>query len=130
MAFDTIGLCAFSYRYNSFYLKDPHPFAQEMAEVLIEAGRRANRTSLETHFRIFSAEHTKQNIQNMWKLCDELVAERKAHPQPDSKDLLNTMINTADPETGEKLSNENIRFNMVTFLVWQRSSSVRKSRLT
>jgi cytochrome P450/NADPH-cytochrome P450 reductase len=117
MAFDTIGLCAFSYRYNSFYLKDQHPFAQEMAEVLIESGRRANRTSIETHFRIFSAEQNKHNVESMWKLCDELVAERKAHPQPESKDLLNTMLNTKDPVTGEKLSDENIRFNMVTFLV-------------
>jgi len=90
-----------------------------MAEVLIEAGRRANRTSIETQIRVFSAKHTKENIEAMWKLCDDLVAERKAHPQPDSKDLLNTMLNTPDPVTGEKLSDENIRFNMVTFLVSQ-----------
>jgi cytochrome P450/NADPH-cytochrome P450 reductase len=119
MAFDTIGLCAFSYRYNSFYLEKPHPFAQEMGEVLVEAGRRASRTSVENQLRIFAASHTEQNIKNMWKLCDELVAERKAHPKPDSKDLLNTMLNTKDPITGENLSDENIRFNMVTFLVWQ-----------
>ena len=53
----------------------------------------------------------------MWSLCDRLAAERKAHPKPESKDLLNTMLNATDPETGEKLSDENIRFNMVTFLV-------------
>jgi cytochrome P450/NADPH-cytochrome P450 reductase len=119
MAFDTIGLCAFSYRYNSFYHEEPHSFAQEMGEVLVEAGRRANRTSVENQLRIFSANHTEQNVKNMWKLCDELVAERKAHPSPDAKDLLNTMLNTQDPVTGDKLSDENIRFNMVTFLVRQ-----------
>jgi cytochrome P450/NADPH-cytochrome P450 reductase len=117
MAFDTIGLCSFSYRYNSFYLAEPHPFAQQMAEVLIESGRRANRTSIESYLRVFSAQKNKENVEAMWKLCDELVAERKAHPQPDSKDLLNTMLNVTDPVTGEKLSDENIRFNMVTFLV-------------
>lgn len=67
--------------------------------------------------RIFAAEHTKENIEAMWKLCDELVAERRAHPQPDSRDLMNTMMTVADPVTGEMLSDENIRFNMVTFLV-------------
>jgi cytochrome P450/NADPH-cytochrome P450 reductase len=117
MAFDTIGLCAFSYRFNSFYLKDPHPFAQEMSEVLIEAGRRANRTSIENHLRIFAAQHTKENVEDMWKLCDDLVAERKANQQPDSTDLLNTMLNSVDPVTGEHLTDTNIRFNMVTFLV-------------
>ena len=53
----------------------------------------------------------------MWKLCDDLLAERIANPQPDAKDILNTMLNVTDPETGEKMSDENIRFNMVTFLV-------------
>jgi len=117
MAFDTIGLCSFSYRYNSFYLTEPHSFAQQMAEVLVESGRRANRTSIESYLRVFSAQKSKENVEAMWKLCDELVAERKAHPQPKSNDLLNTMLNITDPVTGERLTDENIRFNMVTFLV-------------
>jgi cytochrome P450/NADPH-cytochrome P450 reductase len=93
-----------------------------MGDVLIEAGKRAARTSAENYLRIFSAEETKKNIECMQNLCDELVAERKGNPQPGAKDLLNTMLNTADPETGEKLSDENIRFNLVTFLVRMNSS--------
>lgn len=117
LAFDTIAFCGFSYRFNSFYSQDVHPFAEQMAEYLIESGKRASRTSLETHLRIWSADERRKNRDAMWKLCDELVAERKRHPQPEVKDLLNAMLYGKDPETGETMSDENIRFNMVTFLV-------------
>ncbi|KAI0183157.1 cytochrome P450 [Xylaria flabelliformis] len=117
LAFDVIGLCGFGYRFNSFYRDEIHPFAQQMAAALTEAGKRASRSSLETYLRVNSAKEMQQNIESMWKLCDELVAERKRNPQPDAKDLLNTMLNAKDPQTGDKLSDENIRFNMATFLV-------------
>ncbi|KAI3319402.1 cytochrome P450 [Xylariaceae sp. AK1471] len=117
LAFDMIGFCGFGYRFNSFYRDEIHPFATEMAATLIEAGKRANRPSIENYLRIKSAEELQNNIHSMWKLCDELVAERKRNPQPHARDLLDTMLNASDPQTGEKLSDENIRFNMVTFLV-------------
>jgi cytochrome P450 / NADPH-cytochrome P450 reductase len=117
MAFDMIGLCGFGYRFNSFYRDEIHPFAQQMAAALIEAGKRANRTSVENYLRVKSAEELQKNVDAMWALCDELVAERKRNPKPDARDILNTMLNVSDPVTGEKLSDESIRFNMVTLLV-------------
>lgn len=117
LAFDTIAFCGFNFRFNSFYLENVHPFAQQMADYLIEAGKRANRTSLESHLRIWSAEEKRRNRDAMWQLCDDIVSERKRNPQPDAKDVLNAMLYTKDPETGETMSDENIRFNMVTFLV-------------
>ncbi|KAK6078628.1 bifunctional P-450/NADPH-P450 reductase [Seiridium cupressi] len=116
LAFDTIAICGFSYRFNSFYRDNTHPFAQQMADTLIDAGKRANRTTIENTLRVFSAAENRKNVENMWKLCDDLVAERKRNPQPDVHDVLNAMLDSADPETGEKLSDENIRFNMLTFL--------------
>ncbi|KAI0799063.1 cytochrome P450 [Xylaria sp. FL0064] len=117
LAFDMIGICGFGYRFNSFYRDEIHPFAREMAAALIEAGKRANRSSVENYVRVKSAEELSKNIHSMWQLCDELVAERKRNPKPEARDLLNTMLNASDPQTGEKLPDENIRFNMVTFLV-------------
>lgn len=117
LAFDTIGLCAFNYRFNEFYMDHPHEFASQMAEVLVESGKRASRTAVENHLRIFSAAQNEQNIASMHKLCDELVADRKANPKPEVNDLLNIMLTAKDPVTGEGLSDENIRFQMVTFLV-------------
>jgi len=117
LAFDTIGICAFNYRFNNFYAEKVHPFVTQMAESLLESGKRGNRTKLETGLRYFSQQTYQQNINAMHQLCDEIVEERIRNPQPEIDDLLNTMINVADPVTGEKLSKENIRYQMVTFLV-------------
>ncbi|KAL8787186.1 MAG: hypothetical protein Q9195_007877 [Heterodermia aff. obscurata] len=116
LAFDTIGLCGFNYRFNDFYAENVHPFAHQMTEVLTECLKRANRADVENSMRLWSAGKLHENISAMHKLCDDIVAERKAHPQPDVKDLLNTMLNVADPVTKEKLDDENIRNQMVTFL--------------
>ena len=88
-----------------------------MSEFLIESGRRGLRTSLETRLRIWSAQAYEENISKMHKLVDDIVADRKARPKPEVDDLLNTMLCAADPVTGEKLSAENVRYNLVTFLV-------------
>ena len=54
----------------------------------------------------------------MHHTSDELVAERKKQgKRGDSKDLLDLMLWARDPQTGEGLSDENIRFQMVTFLI-------------
>jgi len=117
LAFDTIGYCGFGYRFNNFYSEHPHPFVEEMTQVLIECGKRASRMEIENKLRIFSAADTQQNIANMHALCDKIIADRVAHPQPDSVDLLNPMLEGVDSQTGQKMSHENVRFNMCTFLV-------------
>jgi cytochrome P450 / NADPH-cytochrome P450 reductase len=45
-----------------------------------------------------------------------VVAERKANPR-EVNDLLNVMLHSRDPDTGEKMSDELIRFEMMTFLL-------------
>lgn len=88
-----------------------------MSSVLFESGRKANRpAALQLLYR--STEQGRQaNVAAMHALCDEIVAERKAHPQPENPDLLNMMLNSVDRETGEGLSAENIRYQLATFLV-------------
>ena len=86
-----------------------HPFAHHMTEALTECTKRANRASIENSMRIWSAGKLHENIGAMHKLCDDLIAERKANPQPEINDLLNTMLNVADPITKEKLDDENVR---------------------
>ncbi|KAG9612638.1 cytochrome P450, partial [Aureobasidium melanogenum] len=118
LAFDTIGLCAFSYRFNEFYTDHAHPFAQQMADVLTESGRRVSRPGFINDYVYRSDEQKRQeNVKKMHDLCDQIVADRKKNPQPENKDLLNTMLNSIDKETGEGLSDENIRYQMATFLV-------------
>ncbi|KAF2211670.1 hypothetical protein CERZMDRAFT_68391 [Cercospora zeae-maydis SCOH1-5] len=117
LAFDTIGLCAFSYRFNQFYSEDVHPFAMQMADVLVETGKKSGRPHLIQALYRRSERKRLADMQSMHALCDQIVADRKQHPQPDNNDLLNVMLNSTDRETGEGLSDENIRFQLTTFLV-------------
>ncbi|PVI07266.1 cytochrome P450 [Periconia macrospinosa] len=117
LAFDVIGLCAFGYRFNNFYREGTHPFVNQMTDVLVESGKRSNRLSLENKLRIFSAQKNQANVKAMHDLCDEILEERIKNPQPNSTDLLNTLLYSKDPQTGETMSRENVRFNMCTFLV-------------
>ncbi|KAF1936809.1 bifunctional P-450/NADPH-P450 reductase [Clathrospora elynae] len=117
LTFDMIGLCAFGYRFNNFYSDNAHPFIEQMVEVLVESGRRSNRTAIENKLRVFAANKRDENVKKMHELCDHIIADRIAHPQPDANDLLNPMLEGVDKETGEKMSTESVRYNMVTFLV-------------
>ncbi|EUC36074.1 hypothetical protein COCCADRAFT_89080 [Bipolaris zeicola 26-R-13] len=117
LTFDMIGLCAFGYRFNNFYSDKAHPFVEQMVEVLVESGRRATRTGIENKLRVFAEANRQENVRQMHKLCDEIIEERIAHPQPDARDLLNPMLEGVDKVTGEKMSKELVRYNMVTFLV-------------
>lgn len=49
-------------------------------------------------------------------VADNVIAERRNNPTA-KKDLLNALINGRDPKTGEGLSDESVRNNMVTFLI-------------
>lgn len=117
LAFDTIGLCAFNYRFNEFYSDHPHPFAHQMASVLIESGKEANRPRLANALYYRDAQERLENIRKMHQLCDEIVKDRKENPQPEVNDVLNVMLGNTDKQTGEKLSDENIRYQMATLLV-------------
>lgn len=117
LAFDVIGLTAFNYRFNAFYSEELIPFAKQLGEVLVETGRRTNRLEFMNTLEFRSKQHMMDNINAMWKVCDDIVAERKAHPRPDVDDILNVMLNAKDSVTGKGFTDENIRYQMATFLV-------------
>lgn len=117
LAFDTIGLCSFGYRFNDFYSDNVHPFATQMADVLKLSGRRSNRTDIQNTFHRWEEQERVDKVGKMHGLVQEIIKERKRRPQPDAKDLLNTMLFATDRETGETLGDENVANNMVTFLV-------------
>ena len=116
LTLDTIALCSFNYRFNSFYQTSRHRFVDAMINVLIESGRRAQRLSLQNALMIGTARRFNEDVGYLHQLCDEIVKERREHPNA-VNDLLNRMIHGKDPETGYQLSDENIRYQMVTFLV-------------
>jgi len=117
LAFDVIGLTAFNYRFNAFYGEELIPFAKQLGQVLIETGIRTNRLAIKNDLHFRSKKLMMDNIHAMWKVCDEIVAERKANPRPDVDDILNVMLTAKDPVTGKGFTDENIRYQMATFLV-------------
>ncbi len=118
LTLDTIALCAFDYRFNSFYREEMHPFVNAMVESLAEAGERTQRLPLQTQLMCGTKRRFEENIRFLHGVADTLVAQRKQNlVPPEKKDLLDLMLEGRDPQTGERLSDENIRFQMVTFLI-------------
>ncbi|KAL6298881.1 cytochrome P450 [Sparassis latifolia] len=116
MTMDAICLCSMSYRLNSFYREGPHPFAKAMADFLIESGLRANRPAFVRAMMSGSNAKYEEDMRVLRSLVDEIIENRKAHPT-EKKDVLDTMLYGRDKETGLGLPEENIKFNLLTFLI-------------
>ncbi|MTH52294.1 cytochrome P450 [Bacillus mangrovi] len=118
LTLDTIGLCGFNFRFNSYYRENFHPFIKSMSGALGEAMNKLQRTETDESFLQQKEEQYQKNIQDMFSLVDQLIAERKEqHEEEWADDLLSHMLRSKDPETGEGLSDENIRFQIITFLI-------------
>lgn len=115
LTLDTIALCAFDYRFNSFYQTEMHPFIGAMVDGLEKNGELRPLPPIKKQLH----QHQLQiDIDILHSTADELIRQRKLDPKRDEKkDLLARMLAGRDPETGEGLSDENIRYQMVTFLV-------------
>ncbi|TPX63122.1 unspecific monooxygenase [Spizellomyces sp. 'palustris'] len=116
LTLDTLALCSFDYRLNSFYNEEMHPFIEAMVNVLVESGRRSQRVPVQQSLMFRTTRKFQQDISFIHEFCDQIVQKRREDPT-DRKDLLNMMLNGRDKETGQRLSTVNIRFQMVTFLV-------------
>lgn len=117
LTLDTIGLCGFNYRFNSYYRETPHPFINSMVRALDEAMHQAQRLDIQDKLMVRTKRQFHHDIQAMFSLVDNIISERKENGNPDEKDLLSLMLNGRDPETGEKLDDENIRYQIITFLI-------------
>ena len=118
LTLDTIALCAFDYRFNSFYQNEMHPFVAAMVDALEEAGQRGRRPNMLSNLMVVTKRKYEADQVVLAKVAEQLIAERRQDPKGlEKKDLLNVMLNGVDAVSGEKLSDENIRFQMVTFLI-------------
>jgi len=118
LTLDTIALAAFSTRFNSFYQDDLHPFVGAMVRALKESGERGRRPDIVNAFMLSRARQYEADQKLMREVAQELIRQRRADPDAAEKhDLLNIMLNGADPVTHEKLSDENIGYQLVTFLI-------------
>ncbi|MGE7602674.1 bifunctional cytochrome P450/NADPH--P450 reductase [Peribacillus sp. NPDC097675] len=117
LTLDTIGLCGFNFRFNSFYREDPHPFVTSMVRALNEAMSQTQRLGIQEKLMIKSKKQFREDIQCMFSLVDELIAERKQNGDHGEEDLLSHMLKGIDPDTGASLDDDNIRYQIITFLI-------------
>ena len=118
LTLDTIALCSFNYRFNSLYREEMHPFVGAMVRALVESGDRARRLPVQNKIMLRRRHQLEEDNALMFEVADQIISDRRRNPSPPgSEDILDTMLSAADPVTGERLSDDNIRYQMVTFLV-------------
>ncbi|KAF2023181.1 NADPH-cytochrome P450 reductase-like protein [Setomelanomma holmii] len=116
LTLDTIALCAMDYRFNSYYYQSMHPFVDAMADFLKVSGDRARRDVITQMFYRAETQKYWEDIELLRKTSLEVIQTRRNNPT-DKKDLLNGMLNGVDSKTGEKMTDDSVIDNMITFLI-------------
>jgi cytochrome P450/NADPH-cytochrome P450 reductase len=118
LTLDTIGLCGFDYRFNSFYREGHHPFVDAMARSLGASGE-ARGLPLENVVHRKRERQFRTDIQYMNELVDRIIKERRESGEDlaTKPDLLSYMLSGVDKRTGERLDDVNIRYQIITFLI-------------
>ncbi|HEX2887664.1 bifunctional cytochrome P450/NADPH--P450 reductase [Vineibacter terrae] len=118
LTLDTIALCGFGNRFNSFYQREMHVFVDAMVRALAEAGGRANRVPLQTRLMLMTQRQYDADCRLMHQITDDVIAERRRLALDEApRDLLNLMLTAKDPVSGDRLDDANIRNQLVTFLI-------------
>ena len=118
LTLDTIGLCGFDYRFNSFYREDYHPFVEllvrSLETIMMTRGIPLEGLWLQKRRGVLA-----EDVAFMNKMVDEIVAERRknAEAAEGKKDMLRAMMTGVDRATGEQLDDVNIRYQINTFLI-------------
>ena len=115
LTLDTVGLCGFDYRFNSFYRQDFHPFIGALTRTL-QTSMMQRDLPLEDLAMRKRLSQQQEDVAYMYELVDQIIADRRVRGG-DQKDLLNFMLAGRDKKTGEGLSDENIRYQINTFLI-------------
>jgi cytochrome P450/NADPH-cytochrome P450 reductase len=118
LTLDTIGLCGFDYRFNSFYRRDYHPFVESLVRSL-ETIMMIRGLPLENFWMRRRRGDLARDVAFMNRMVDEIVAERRrsAEAADGKKDMLNAMLSGVDRLSGAQLDDVNIRYQINTFLI-------------
>jgi cytochrome P450/NADPH-cytochrome P450 reductase len=118
LTLDTIGLCGFDYRFNSFYRRDYHPFVDALVRSL-ETIMMTRGLPLENLWLQKRRKTLAEDVTFMNRMVDEIIAERRgdAEAAEGKKDMLGAMMTGVDRSSGEQLDDVNIRYQINTFLI-------------
>ncbi|WP_079141731.1 cytochrome P450 [Streptomyces sp. LUP30] len=114
LTLETIARTGFGHDFGSFERARPHPFVSAMVGTLTYA-QRLNTVPSPALLRR-ATRRNEADIAFLNRTVDDLVRERRSAGGGEG-DLLDRMLDTAHPSTGERLSALNVRRQVVTFLV-------------
>ncbi|GGV39324.1 cytochrome P450 [Streptomyces griseoflavus] len=117
LTLETIARTGFGHDFGSFERARPHPFVTAMVGTLTHAQRlNSVPAPLAPLLLRRASRRNAADIARLDHIVDEVVRVRRAGGRGDG-DLLDRMLETAHPQTGERLSAENVRRQVITFLV-------------
>ncbi|MGX6512553.1 cytochrome P450 [Rhodococcus sp. SJ-2] len=117
LTLEVIGRAGFGYSFDSF-ANERHEFVEAMTRALSFASRTAN--DVPVLREIFGWKALRQNPKDIALLThsvDGIIAARRGGKTPRQDDLLQRMLEYPDPDTGELLSDQSIRNQVLTFLI-------------
>jgi cytochrome P450 len=118
MTLETIGRTGFGYRFDSFDRDKPHQFVTAMNRTLRYANFPAAAPLVPVRRAVAgSARRHQADLTLLERTVDDVIAARRDGATPETPDLLDRMLHTAHPETGDQLDPVNIRRQIITFVV-------------
>jgi len=114
LTFEVVSRCGFGHSFKPFESEDLHPFLQAFSRTLTRALTRASQLPFTSIFK--SRKQKEQDMATLSSIVDEIIAQRRQSPQH-SNDILSRMLNSVDPKTGESLDDQNIHYQVMTFLM-------------
>ncbi|MET7598120.1 cytochrome P450 [Streptomyces sp. NPDC004082] len=116
LTLETISRTGFGHDFGSFERSRPHPFVDAMVGALTHAQRRnVVPAPLAPLVLRRASRRNEADMAYLNRTVDAVVAARRT--ASGDGDLLDRMLETAHPATGERLSPENVRRQVITFLI-------------
>lgn len=119
LTLEIIGRNGFGYHFHSFDTATTDPFVSSMTRALSYVSSSANDIPILREVLGFNAKRQfPKDVQHLQSVVDEVIAARRRGGISERRnDLLQRLLDTPDPETGDLLDDENIRNQVLTFLV-------------
>ena len=117
LTLEVIGRTGFGFSFDSF-AAGRHPFVESMTRALSYVSQTANDIPVVREILGWKAmRQNPKDIALMKRTVDEVIGARRRGDSPPQDDLLQRMLENPDPETGELMSDQSIRNQVLTFLI-------------